>query len=279
VIDVHTHCLLPEHWGSEWSQHWQPVTGRPYPRTSPAEFDQAMTAGGVSTAIVFGIRAAAVGVDTPPEFVAEFCRDAKTPTVGFTALDLSDDDLLRQVDRAVDCGLRGATLYPAMAGFDPSDSVFDPFYARAAKEGWVLLWHMGGTVTPVGRLSVSHPLLLDEVARRHPELVQIIAHAGSPWHRDAIAVMRKNPRVFADVSGIWQRPAEGRSILVAAHEFGVADRLLFGSDFPLYSPAEVSAGVSRLCGPELAGLGQVPPDLAELILADDKLAKLGLSAQ
>jgi predicted TIM-barrel fold metal-dependent hydrolase len=166
-------------------------------------------------------------------------------------------------------------LYPAMAGFDPSDERHDAFYARAAELGLVLLWHMGATVTPVGRLAVSQPLLLDEVARRHPDLRQIIAHVGSPWHRDAIVVMRKNPHVFADVSGVWQRPSEGRSIFVMAQEFGVADKLLFGSDFPLHAPGAVRAGLERLCEPDSTGVA-VERATVDALLNSDQLGRLGL---
>ena len=272
MFDVHTHCLLPEHWGREWTDHWQPTTGVPWPRTDPEQYDAAMSAAGVEVAMVCGIKATALGVETPPEFVARFCEQTSTPTIGLAALDLLDDDLDEQLERSIDCGLKGVKLYPAMAGFDPSSERHDSFYARAVDAGLVLLWHMGATVTPVGRLSVSQPLLLDDVARRHPELRQIIAHVGSPWHSDAIAVMRKNQHVWADVSGVWRRPTEGRSILIMAQEFGVADKLLFGSDFPLHTPADVRAGLEALCDDE-----QIDPAIVDAILGSDQRERLGLA--
>lgn len=261
MLDVHTHCLLPEHWGREWTDHWQPTTGVPWPRTDPEQYDAAMAEAGVNVALVCGIRASALGVKTPPEFVAQFCERTSTPTVGLAALDLLDPDLGEQLERSIDLGLKGVKLYPAMAGFDASDERYDRFYSRASDAGLVLLWHMGATVTPAGHLKASQPMLLDEVARRHPNLRQIIAHVGSPWHRDAIAVMRKNRNVWADISGVWQRPTEGRAILKMAEEFSVGEKLLFGSDFPLHTPAEVRAGIEAL------GMdGEVDVSLIETIL-------------
>jgi predicted TIM-barrel fold metal-dependent hydrolase len=277
MIDVHTHCLLPEHWGTEWAEHWEPTTRQPWPRVEVADFDEAMAAGGVRTALVFGIRATARGVSTPPEFVADFCARSRTHTIGFMALDLSDEDVLAQLATGIGLGLRGAKLYPAMAGFDPADAGHDEFYRRASAAGIVLIWHMGATVTPVGRLSVSQPLALDEVARRHPDLVQIIAHVGSPWQRDAIAVMRKNSNVYADVSGIWKRPFEGYTALVMAQEYDVVGKLLFGSDYPLHTPAEVAAGLAALSKIAPDGLPAVERATIDWLLSDDALAGLGLA--
>src|SRR5690606_18879118 len=109
-----------------------------------------------------------------------------------------------------------------------SDPRFAAVLDRADRAGLVLLWHVGGTASRIGRLAQSHPFMIDEIAVRHPELTQVMAHLGSPWQRDAVAVLRKNPRVFADVSGLWARPVDGSWALHLATEFGVAGKLLFG---------------------------------------------------
>ncbi|MPZ95056.1 MAG: amidohydrolase family protein [Propionibacteriales bacterium] len=137
---------------------------------------------------------------------------------------------------------------------------------------------MGATPSPVGDLSVSQPLVVDEVARRHPELTQIIAHLGHPWQRETVVTLRKNRRVFSDVSASWARPFDGYRALVRAQEWGVVDKLLFGSDFPIWTPAEAVAGLRALADIKPAGLPSIEPDTIEWLLDGDPRPVLGLTS-
>ncbi|WP_291409318.1 amidohydrolase family protein [Actinophytocola sp.] len=215
-------------------------------------------------------------VRTPHEFVARFCADTATPTVGFMSLDLSDPDVLDQLADGVANDLRGIKLYPVLAGFDPRGPAHDPFFAEATRLGLVVLWHMGATPSPVGDLSLSNPLLVDDVARRHPGLVQIIAHLGHPWQRESIVTCRKNRRVFTDVSASWARPLDGYLALVRAQEWDIADKLLFGSDYPMWTPKEAADGLRALAATN-TGLPRVHESTLDRILHGDPLGDLGLA--
>jgi predicted TIM-barrel fold metal-dependent hydrolase len=275
VIDVHTHCLTGEHWGPEYDAHWRPVYGRAWTDVTPDDYDAAMK--GVGAAFVFGLRASAVGVATPNEFVERFCAKTRTETIGFMALDPTDDDVLDQLADGVNRGLRGIKLYPVLAGFDPRDPAYDEFYSAAQRHGLVVLWHMGATPSPAGDLAVSQPLVVDAVARRHPELTQIIAHLGHPWQRETIVVLRKNRRVFADVSATWARPLDGFLALVRAQEWGVVDKLLFGSDYPLWTPREAVEGLRTLAATAPAGFPAIAPESLDHLLDSDPRAALGIA--
>jgi hypothetical protein len=277
MIDVHTHCHLAEHWGCEWHRNWQPVYGHEYEDHDPASYDAAMAEAGVDLAFVFGLRATRAGVITPNEYVQDFCAKTTTNTIGFMALDLADRDVLDQLADGVARGLRGVKLYPVLAHFDPRDAVHDRFYQAAADAGLILLWHMGTTPSPEGRLEVSQPLVVDEVARRHPHLVQIIAHMGHPWQRESVVVLRKNRNVLADVSASWARPLDGYLALVRAQEWGVVPKLLFGSDFPMWTPAEAVAGLRELGDMQVAGLPKVRPDTIDWLVNGDPRPQLGLA--
>jgi predicted TIM-barrel fold metal-dependent hydrolase len=277
MLDVHTHCHLPEHWGCEWSKNWQPVYGHEYAERTPEQYDEAMAAAGVDLAFVFGMRATRAGVITPNEHVERFCAETSTPTVGFMALDLSDPDVLDQLADGVTRGLRGVKLYPILAHFDARDETHDRFFAAATAANLVVLWHMGATPSPEGRLELSNPLLVDDVARRHPDLTQIIAHLGHPWQRETMVVLRKSRNVFADVSAAWARPYDGYRALVRAQEWGVVDKLLFGSDYPMWTPAEAVAGLRGLADMKPAGLPAVEPATIEWLVDGDPRAVLGVS--
>ncbi|PZF81743.1 amidohydrolase family protein [Jiangella anatolica] len=277
MFDVHSHCHQPEHWGPEWRDHWAPVYHQEEAHAfTPEEYDRAMKEGGVSVACVFGLRATAAGVATPNEYVEWFCASTSTETIGFMALDPTDPDVLEQLADGVARGLRGIKLYPVLALFDARDSRFDPFYRAAAEAGLVILWHMGATPSPAGSLMVSQPLVVDEVARRHPDLTMVMAHMGHPWQREAMVVCRKNRRVFTDVSASWARPFDGYHALVRAQEWGVVDKLLFGSDFPIWTPAQAVAGLREIAAIRPPTMPYVLPSTIEWLLDGDPREALGL---
>lgn len=275
MIDFHTHCHRPEHWGCEWDEHWKPVYGRDAHDYGPEEYDRAMAP--VTAACVFGIRATAAGVLTPNDFTERFCAETTTETIGFMALDPADPDVLDQLADGVARGLRGIKLYPVLALFDPRDEKHDPFYRAATEHGLVVLWHMGATPSPAGDLSVSNPLVVDEVARRHPDLVQIIAHLGHPWQRETIVTLRKNRRVHSDVSAAWARPLDGYLALARAQEWDVVNKLVFGSDFPLWTPAEAADGLRTLASSHPPGFPPIKPATIEWLLDGDPRAEMGLA--
>jgi predicted TIM-barrel fold metal-dependent hydrolase len=276
LVDVHTHCLKPTHWGTEFNDHWKPKYGYDYPDISPEAFGAAMVEGGVDVAIVFGLTAAAAGVRTPHDFVASFCRQTGVNTIGFMSLDPADADVLDQVDEGISLGLKGVKLYPVLAGFSPVEERVQPLLDLLERRGLVVLWHMGGSPSPVSDLLHSEPLLIDAVARRHPGLRQIIAHMGHPWQRDTVQVLRSNRHVYSDISGLWSRPWDGYNAMRNAIEWDVTEKLLFGSDFPFWAPKGAIAGLRtmpRLFGPPLPG---IDPGVIEEIINRDSLELLGL---
>ena len=106
-----------------------------------------------------------------------------------------------------------------------------------------------------GLLEYSHPLQVDRVATRFPNLTIVMAHMGNPWLIDCAAVLAKNQNVYADMSAFF---AENRSI--TAHDVEVFkqrmeqvrvflysyEKFLFGTDYPLYSQKEYLGAVEAL---------------------------------
>lgn len=274
MIDVHTHHMTAADWGPEWDQNWAPAYHGPWPERSLEEFDSAMNE--VDAAIVFGIRATRVGIASDNAAIARFCTQTESKTIGFMALDPSDTDVLDQFEEGLRLGLRGIKPYPVLARFYPADPAIASFYRAIEAPGVPLMWQVGPTPSRLGTIRYSTPLAIDEVAQEFPRIPQIVAHMGHPWQREAIAVLRKNPRVFADVSGQWSRPLEGYLALVRAQECSVVDRLLFGSDYPLWTPAEGVAGLWELTKLGGDSLPQVAPSTIDTIINADPLGSLGL---
>ncbi|MGO2095985.1 MAG: amidohydrolase family protein [Candidatus Microbacterium stercoravium] len=277
IVDVHSHCLQPEHWGDEHADHWQGAYGGdPYPVVTPDSYDEVMREAGVDVAVVFGLAASQAGVRTPNTFVADFISRMRTPTIAFSSIDPLDGDWREQLDEAIELGFRGVKLYPVLSLFDPLDPAFDEFYTTLTKNRMVALWHMGATPSPVGRLAVSQPMVIDEVARRYPDLTQVMAHMGHPWQRDTNVVLRKNRRVFADVSGVPSRPMDAFFALVGAQEWRTVDKLVFGSDYPLWTPAEAIANLRSIAEFRAGNLPFVADETIEQIVHCDALNMLEL---
>ena len=119
---------------------------------------------------------------------------------------------------------------------------------------------------------------MDEVAIAFPELRIVMAHMGHPWHADTIAVIRKHPHIYADISANFYRPWQLYHGLRLATEWNVIDKLIFGSDYPVATPQETLDGtlaVNRIL--EGTGLPRVPEDELRAALQRDTLELLGVS--
>ena len=60
----------------------------------------------------------------------------------------------------------------------------------------------------------------------------VLAHMGHPWIDETIALIRKQPNFYADISALHYRPHQFYNALISAKEYGALDKLLFGSDYP-----------------------------------------------
>ena len=63
-----------------------------------------------------------------------------------------------------------------------------------------------------------------------------MAHLGHPWEGETIAVIRKHPHVYADISALHYRPWQFYHSLMLAQEYGTMHKILFGSDYPFTTP-------------------------------------------
>ena len=234
--------------------------------------------GTVDKSIVLGFKSRYLRAEIPNQYVADYVKRFPQKLIGFAGIDPTDRDAAAEV-RAVksDLALRGITISPANQDFHPTDSRAMPVYAEAEKLGMPVLIHPGGQFTEQSKLEFGRPFLIDEVARTFPKLRIVIAQLGQPWVDETIILLGKHPNVFADVSGLLRRPWQAYNALVSAYEYGVIDKLLFGSDFPytnatecietLYSINQLAQGTN---------LPVVPREALRGIVERDTLALLGL---
>jgi len=133
--------------------------------------------------------------------------------------------------------------------------VFDPAYDYADAEGLPVLFHTGDTATEDGDLMSSHPLSLDRLANRREGLKIVLCHFGNPWFDDVAELIYKHPNVYADISGLTTGGGAyagkflqwlSRRISEAIYFSGGAEKIIFGTDYPVTKPSDALALVKAL---------------------------------
>jgi predicted TIM-barrel fold metal-dependent hydrolase len=280
VIDVHTH--VPTHRGEVppdelvVNSAWRPdraVTAT----TTWADYEEAFAE--IELSVAFTIARDRTQVDSGlNDAVAEFVAAAPGRRIGFLSIHPEVDGAEDELERArTDLGLRGIKLGPNYQVFDPLGPAALRVYELAERHGLPILFHQGASPVRDAPLRFAHPLLMDEVAIRFPELRVVMAHLGHPWQRETIVTIRKHPHLYADVSALFYRPWSFYEGMRLATEWGVLDKLLFGSDFPIATPAETAAGLRAVNDP-IAGtkLPPIPLEQIEELIERDPLPLLGL---
>jgi len=138
--------------------------------------------------------------------VSDFMAAHPGRLIGFGDISLDDPQALQRVDEFQKAGFRGlGELSRTRRPFD--DPAYTPIYDRAAKYGMMLLFHTGivnrtrpqvAEDVSVDRLRVT---LLDNIARRYPNITVIGAHLGNPDYEWAGEIARWNPNLYFDLSG------------------------------------------------------------------------------
>lgn len=280
IVDIHSH--VPTHRDSipedEYVENakWRPdrVVAA---TTTWAEYDEAFA--GIDVSVAFTIARDRSEVDSElNNRVAEFVATAPERRIGFMSVHPEVAGAEDELERCrTDLELKGVKLGPNYQIFDPLGAPAKRIYELAERYGLPMLFHQGASPVREAPLRYAHPLLMDEIAMEFPELRIVMAHMGHPWQRDTIVTIRKHPHVYADVSALFYRPWSFYEGLRLATEWGALEKLLFGSDFPIATPAETIEGLRRVNEPiRGTALPPVPLDAIEELIHRNPLPLLGL---
>jgi hypothetical protein len=214
----------------------------------------------------------------PDEYVVQFVAHSPEKLVGFAGCDPTQPEHMEELKYGIEVlGLRGVKLGPMYAGFDPRDSLVDPVYQYCQANGLPVMFHTGTTFNHNAPLGFSRPWLFDEVAIRYPQMRMIMAHAGHPFSEECLVVVRKHPHVYADLSALYYRPWQFYNTLVAAQEYKVTHKLLFGTDYPFAKAQESIVGLrSANTVTGNSGLPKISEQVIQDILERDAMSLLGL---
>lgn len=161
---------------------------------------------------------------------------------------LDDNQIQELVDYLKEGKIHGVKLYPGYEDFYPLDEKLVPFYEQCQSLGKPVIFHTGILQPGLpGLLKQVHPLNIDDVANKFPDLKIVMAHFGNPWIVDAAVVVEKNKNVYVDISGYFVVYAHisredvdlfVKDLISFRNSGGDLKKCLFGTDWPLYSQKE-----------------------------------------
>ena len=279
VIDVHSHYFRdPDHFSAEFVA--QAKKGRNvdlsvrWPEYARSALQAAKT-------IVFGGKAKLSGLWVPDEEVAAYVSANKDRLIGFLSLDPTQPGWQEELEKGHrDLRLKGIKLMPMYAGFPPNSPELDHLWQYASKNGLPVLCHTGTTFVRQAPLKHTLPVLIDDVAIRFPEVRIIMAHLSHPYEGECVVTIRKHPHVYADCSALHYRPFQLYHSLMLLQEYGVWNKLLFGSDYP-FTTVDASVTGIRNLNRMLDGtaLPRLDEDAMEQMFERKSLELLGIDSQ
>ncbi len=280
IVDCHTHIwATPQQLGAGSAASLRRQMGEANP---PANAEAHWAAAEcVDCSFVLGFRSELLGAEIPNEMIAAYVRQHPDRLVGMAGLDPLAPDVDETMAEIVQLGVfAGVTLSPSGQGFHPADTRVERVYQFCVDKGLLVVMHQGAHFGAAAKMEFAQPFLLDHVLRGFPALRMVIAHVGYPWYDETISLLGKHEHVYADIAGLIRRPWYGYNVLVGAHQFGVADKLLFGSGFPFIGAGEAVERMYRIN--EIAhgtNLPLVPREVLRGIVERDALAALAIRAK
>ncbi len=195
----------------------------------------------ITNFIVHSVAVKPSNVESINDFIAQECA-AHPEFIGFATMHQDYPDKEAEVNRAIELGLHGFKLHPDTQKVDMDDPRLMEFYEIVAGRLPVVI-HTGDY-----RYGYSHPSRLKRILAAFPELKVDAAHFGG-WSIFEIGYdILHNDNVFVDTSS--SLPLMGTRRAEELIKLWGADRVMFGSDFPMWNQAEELQAIMRMSLPE-----------------------------
>lgn len=231
LIDFHTHAF-PDKIAPRAMTTLSHASGGLRPQTdgTAASLKAEMERDGVDLSVVLSIA-------TNPQQqrkVNDFAMllDREKEFVAFGSIHPDAPDVLEELDRIADAGLKGIKLHPEYQGFYADDEKMRPIYRKISQLGLITLFHAGHDIgfPPPYHAMPTHLLK----ALKWFDSPVVAAHWGGAGCGQAVADLLCGENIYFDLSfgyGVISKPVAQQ--IVDKHG---CDRLLFGSDMPWHRP-------------------------------------------
>lgn len=177
------------------------------------------------------------------ETVASFCKTHGPRFIGFAGVDPHKGQAaIDELDHAVNnLGLRGLNIQCFELKLKPNDPLLRPLYEKALALDIPVNIHCGINFSTSIPMAFGKPEYLDDVMIDFPELRVCASPPGWPWVNELIGLAWRHPNLYIGLLAV--RP----KLLAKAHsgyepllQYGrtiLQDKMIFGSSFPMISPA------------------------------------------
>ena len=147
---------------------------------------------------------------------------------GFGTIHIEMDNLMEEVERIPNLGLKGIKIHPDCQHFDIDDPRLFPVY-EAVQGKLPMMMHLGDE-----QYDHSHPARLRRVLELFPHLQVCAAHFGGHTMYETAKEYLSDTNCIMDISStlmfLDKKTAEGY-----VNHYG-AERLAFGTDYPVWDP-------------------------------------------
>lgn len=196
---------------------------------SVAGYQEQQQVSSITRSIIMSVALKADYVPTINNFIA--AAAAENPSlIGFATMHHDFPNIEDEVERALSLGLMGFKIHPDSQQVNADDPRMMRLYA--AIEGRVPITIHSGDY----RYDYSHPRRIREILHTFPNLTVNAAHFGGWSVYDLAVEYLEHERCFMDLSSaqVFLGPRRTRELI----EIYGANRILFGSDFPMANPAD-----------------------------------------
>jgi predicted TIM-barrel fold metal-dependent hydrolase len=186
------------------------------------------SAAGVDKYLVHSVATKPEQVESITQFIADSVKAHPDTFIGFAPMHQDYKDKAELIEKAEKMGLKGVKIHPDFQECPLTDSrlweLFEILEGRLP-----ILIHTGDS-----RYTWSNPELLLQVLDRFPKLDVIAAHFGGWSEWDKAEQILAGRRLWVDTSSSFYSMTPERAYQLI-QSFG-ADNVLFGSDYPMWSP-------------------------------------------
>ncbi|OBH72421.1 amidohydrolase [Mycobacterium intracellulare] len=267
IVDVHTHFMPKSVMDKVWRYFDDagPLVGRHWPIAYRSDEQQRLR-----TLRGFGVRAfTALIYPHKPHMAAwlnQWARSfaATTPDCLHTATLYPEPGVEDYVGQAIASGARVFKAHIQVGRYSPTDPLLDGAWGVIEDAAIPVIIHCGSGPVPGEHTGVGPVAAL---LARHPRLRLVIAHLGMPDYTDFLDLAERYDDVRLDTTMAFT-PFVEETMPFPPAEYGrlrdLADRILFGSDFPNipYGYVEAVQVLTRLPGIDDAWLRKVLHDNA-----------------
>lgn len=235
LVDIHTHFMPEPVMRKVWAYFTEggPLVGRRWPIAyQGSEEDR------VATIRSFGVRRFSSLCYPHKPDMAQWLNEwsagfaDRHPDCLRSATFFPEEGAPAYVREAIAAGAQLFKVHVQVGGYDVHDPLLDEVWAALEESGVPVILHGGDGPMP-GKHTGAAPMR--RLLERFPELTMVAAHLGMPDYDEFLDMAREFPRVHLDTTMAFTRFTEEQMPFPRARLddlAGLADKVVFGTDFP-----------------------------------------------